>query len=417
MENVYFKDTDTLFTITEKYPETIDVFVSQGFDHMRSAEKRKTFGAAIALKTALLLKRINVDTFSGILLDRIEQQRNNVDAALNTVPREKEAGDLRVQGLLPCPVRIPLIERIKEFADGYKAQYGVGLDYDLKAASMGLDWLKESLLTQENPDQLADLFISAGFDLFFDNNLMGKFKKDNVFVDSTGFTRLNPLFDNDTINVKDPAGHYSMIAVVPAIFLVNTEELHGRAVPRSWKDILHPQFAKSVSLPIGDFDLFNSILLNIYKSYGSEGVTQLGHSLMRSMHPSQMVKSNKSKLERPAITIMPNFFTKMVKEGGTMLGVWPEDGAIISPIFMLSKRSKIQQLQPAVDFFASQAVGEILSHKGLFPSIHPAVDNRLNPANTFMWLGWDYIYAHDIGLLIKTCEEIFNAASAQEKEQ
>lgn len=416
MENRYFKDTDTLFAIAEKYPETIDVFVSQGFDHMRSAEKRKVFGAAIALKTALLLKRLNVDTFSQILVDRIEQQRNNVDAALNTVARDTQAGDLRVQGLLPCPVRIPLIERIREFADEYRKKYLVGLDYDLKAASMGLEWLKEQLLIQDNPDQLADLFISAGFDLFFDKNLMGKFKQDNVFVDSTGFTRLNPLFDNSSINLKDPAGHYSMIAVVPAIFLVNTEELHGRDVPRSWKDILHPQFAKSISLPIGDFDLFNAILLNIYKNYGEQGVTQLGRSLMRSMHPSQMVKSNKGKQDRPVVTIMPNFFTKMVREGGTMLGVWPEDGAIISPIFMLSKRSKIQQLQPAVDFFASQAVGEILAHKGLFPSIHPAVDNRLNPENKFMWLGWDYIYAHDIGSLIKTCEGIFNAATAQEKE-
>ena len=32
----------------------------------------------------------------------------------------------------------------------------------------------------------------------------------------------------------------------------------------------------------------------------------------------------------------------MTKEGGTMIPVWPEDGAIISPVFMLTKAEKYQ---------------------------------------------------------------------------
>lgn len=409
-ENQYFNTNETLLAIVEKYPETIDVFVSQGFDHMRDEKKRKAFGAAVTLKTALSLKQMNIDTFSNLLVDRIEQQRNNVDASLNTVDREKGENDLQVEGLLPCPVRIPLVESIQEFVKSYETQHQRGINYDLKAASMGLDWLKEKLVQEDDPEQLADLFISAGFDLFFEKDLMGKFKKDNVFVDTTGFERLNRDFDNESIDLKDPAGHYSMIGVVPAVFLVNTEELNGRDIPRGWKDILKPEFQKSISLPIGDFDLFNAILLNIHKAYGEEGVEKLGRSLMKSMHPSEMVKSHKKKTAKPVVTIMPYFFTKMVKEGGIMTAVWPEDGAIISPIFMLCKRSKQQALQPVVDFFASRAVGEILSHKGLFPSINPEVDNRLKPENSFMWLGWDYIYAHDIGPLINACEGIFNAA-------
>jgi hypothetical protein len=275
-ENQYFRVNDTLLAIAEKYPETVDVFVSQGFDHMRDESKRKAFGAAVTLKTALTLKQLNVDTFSDLLVDRIEQQRNNVDASLNTAEREKGENDLQVEGLLPCPVRIPLVEKIQSFAKSYEAEQSRGLNYDLKAASMGLDWLKEKLVEEDDPDQLADLFISAGFDLFFEKDLMGKFKQDNVFVDSTGFEHLNRDFDNEYIDLKDPAGHYSMIGVVPAVFLVNTEELKGRDIPRSWKDVLKPEFEKSISLPIGDFDLFNAILLNIHQVYGEEGVEKLG---------------------------------------------------------------------------------------------------------------------------------------------
>jgi ABC-type Fe3+ transport system substrate-binding protein len=417
MENQYFKESDTLLAIAEKYPETIDVFVSQGFGHMKDESKRKSFGSAVSLKTALNLKRINFNTFSDLLVDRIEQQRNQVDSALNTVVKEKGEGDLQVEGLLPCPVRIPLVEKIDEFSKSYESQNGSGINYDLKAASMGLDWLKEKLVEEDDPEMLADLFISAGFDLFFEKDLMGKFKQDNVFIDSTGFSRLNADFDNESIDLKDPAGHYSMIGVVPAVFLVNTEELRGRDIPRSWKDILKPEFEKSISLPIGDFDLFNAILLHIHKAYGEEAVAKLGRSLMQSMHPSEMVKSHKKKTEKPVVTIMPYFFTKMVKEGGIMAAVWPEDGAIISPIFMLCKREKIEKLQPVVDFFSSKEVGEILAHKGLFPSINPEVDNRIPEGNTFMWLGWDYIYSHDIGQLIETCESIFNAALDKGEQQ
>jgi ABC-type Fe3+ transport system substrate-binding protein len=411
MQQHYFKENDTLLSIADKYPETIDVFVSQGFDHMGDEAKRQKFGAAITLKTALSLKRINFTTFTGLLVDRIDQTRNQVDSSLNTDKKEVNEGDLKVEGLLPCPVRIPLVEKIEAFVKSYKESHDTGISYDLKAASMGLDWLKEKLVNEENADELADLFISAGFDLFFEKELMGKFKADNVFIDSTGFERLNKDFDNDKIDLKDPAGHYSMIGVVPAVFLVNTEELKDRAIPMSWKDILKPEFEKSISLPIGDFDLFNAILLNIHQTYGDAGVSALGRSLMQSMHPSEMVKSHKKKaVEKPVVTIMPYFFTKMVKEGGTMKAIWPQDGAIISPIFMLSKRAKVMELQPVIDFFASKEVGEVLAHKGLFPCINPEVDNKVPETNSYMWLGWDYIYKNDIGQLITHCETTFHAA-------
>lgn len=57
-----------------------------------------------------------------------------------------------------------------------------------------------------------------------------------------------------------------MLGVVPAVFLVNKNMLGDREMPKSWADLLKPEFRKSVSLPISDFDLFNSILININKT-------------------------------------------------------------------------------------------------------------------------------------------------------
>lgn len=400
----YFDIKDSLYDITESYKETIDLFVSIGFKNMEDENQRKTFGRTINLETALKLKKINVDVFTKNLTDAIEHNRI-VDEENNHI--QDEDADIKIEGVLPCPVRIPLMEAFNKWIESSSNDYGKRMNYDLKAASMGVDWLKNALVESDNPDVISDIFISAGFDLFFDKRLMGKWVSKGIFEDISSLSHYNEEFDNDEISLKDPKDNYSIIGVVPAIFLINMEELNGRKVPESWEDILKPEFENNVSLPVGDFDLFNAILLNIHKKYGEEGIRRLGKSLSTSMHPSEMVKSHR-RIDKPVVTIMPYFFTKMIKDDGPMKPVWPSDGAIISPIFLLSKKDKKEKLKPIVEFFSSKAVGEILSHNGRFPSTNPEVDNRIGNDKKYMWIGWDYIYKNDMGKLIKVCEGIFN---------
>jgi ABC-type Fe3+ transport system substrate-binding protein len=97
-----------------------------------------------------------------------------------------------------------------------------------------------------------------------------------------------------------------------------------------------------------------------------------------------------------------------------MMPVWPSDGAILSPIFMLAKKSRRDELQPIVDFLASRELGEILAHKGLFPSTHPEVDNRLEPGWAFNWLGWDYVKTRDVKSLIQHCQTLFEQGGKSE---
>jgi ABC-type Fe3+ transport system substrate-binding protein len=404
----YFEKTSTLLEITEKYPLTIPVFTSNGFTHMSDPEKRKLFGKSVSLEMALMLRQLDYSTFERFLIEAIEAPQNNTDATLAAAERDEQA-ELNVVGLLPCPVRLPLLEEFNRFIEEFKVEHKTRINYELKAASMGLDWVQNNIEGVTAEDQLPDLFISAGFEMFFDKKKIGQFKKRGVFRDLTGMDLFNPSFDG--LGLEDPQGHFSLIGVVPAVFLINLKELEtlsGKpSVPRSWEDLMDPVFENRISLPVGDFDLFNGILLNIHKKYGDGGVERLGRSLLESLHPSQMVKSDRMKENKPVVTIMPYFFTKMVKEGGSMEAVWPEDGAIISPIFMLSKEEKQKKLQPVIDFFAGEEVGTILSHKGLFPTTHPGVDNRLPGQSPFMWLGWDYIESHDISELISHCESVF----------
>ena len=413
--NSYFDIKDKVYDITEKYPETIDVFVGNGFEQLGNEKMRKLMGKTISLEMALMSKKVNVEIFESKLIEAIEQNRISEDSALLS-PKDNKDGDVRIEGVLPCPVRVPLLEGFDAWVNKNQDETGVKVDYELESAHTGVDWIREKIGSGD-ADSLADVYLSAGFDLFFDKNLMGKFKTAGVFEDITGLDRLNKDFDNDYIDLKDPEKQYSIIGVVPAVFMVNTDELNGRQFPKTWADLMEPEFEESVSVPTMDYDLFNALLLGIYKEFGEEGVVKLGKSMFGSMHPAEMVKSHtrKNKSDRPTVTIMPYFFTRMVKADGPLKPQWPEDGAIISPVFLLTKKETKEQTKPIVDYIFSEEVGRLLSTNGKFPSTNPDIENDLGPEEKFMWLGWDYINNNDIGELIRITEKLFYDAAGRKK--
>jgi ABC-type Fe3+ transport system substrate-binding protein len=384
----------TVREIIEVDSSLIDVFNNHGFRGLENPHVLKQIGD-LTLEALLKTRGKNADVFVEMLNETLDSK--NIDV---TLQEGNKNGSINLVGLLPCPVRLPLLEAMNKLE---------GIDqvnHSLKAASEGLDWLKEEVVIAETEADLADIYISAGFDLFFEDDLMKRFKDDKVFFDYNHEADINSDFDNDDISLKDPNHDYSMFAVVPAVFLVNTQVLGDRPMPKTWKDLLDPMFKGSISLPVSDFDLFNAILIHLHQEFGIDAITKLGGQLVASMHPAQMVKSETRSRIKPAISIMPYFFTKMALPGSVMKAVWPEDGAIVSPIFMLTKKSKEETLKPLSEFFLSKEVGEILSHRGLFPSTHKDVDNKL-PNNKFKWIGWDYIDNNDIGKILKECMKVF----------
>lgn len=398
------KQTDFLYDTINNYPQTKDFFIVNGVKQVENDKLVSTLGKKVRLETLIKSKKLNKELF----LEEINNLIDNKEVDSTLFQAEKnESADINISGVLPCPVRIPLLEAFEKWLDETGKRDEV--NFELKAASMGVDWLKDNM----DEDTLSDVFLSAGFDLFFDDKYMNKYKKKNVFKDLIPFDKYNEDFDNDYISLKDPDGDYSIISVVPAVFLFNEDVLNGRKPPQTWEELISGEYDNSVSLPIGDFDLFNAILLNIYKQFGIDGVRRLGKTLLVDLHPSQMVKSHTASVN-PAVTIMPYFFTKMIRFAGPMNVVWPKDGAIISPIFMLTKAKKEEKIKDIAQFFASKEVGVILSDLGLFPSTHPEVDNKIDKNRKYMWLGWDYIKENDIGSILETCMSEFDKASKEQ---
>ena len=142
-------------------------------------------------------------------------------------------------GLVPCPVRVPIMEQLSSFAESFTAETGRDVSYELKAAYTGTAWIAEHVTPGAGVDDLPDVFLSAGYKLFFTHPAILGLKAEGAFADRRGFERLNHFAESS--GLRDPEGHYSVIGVVPAIFLVNSSELGDRPRPRSWEDLLDPK--------------------------------------------------------------------------------------------------------------------------------------------------------------------------------
>ncbi|MGL5540546.1 MAG: ABC transporter substrate-binding protein, partial [Erysipelotrichaceae bacterium] len=250
----------TIAQIVNDHPTTVDVFTAKGLkglDHDLILQKIGGF----SLQSILEKKGMDVDSFVTLLNEAIAIQQKDI-TLYNDL--EKHA-PIKVVGLLPCPVRIPLMEKLDALE---QSQH---ISFELKAASEGLDWLSERVRSAQSEDDLADMYISAGFDLFFDQGLMKKFKDQKTFADLTQID-FHSDFQNETIALQDPNKDYAMIAVVAAVFLINKKVLGDRPAPQTWSDLFDPIYENSLSLPVSDFDLFNAILLHLYQEFGLEGI-------------------------------------------------------------------------------------------------------------------------------------------------
>jgi ABC-type Fe3+ transport system substrate-binding protein len=414
MKKPYFSVHDTLHDIITRYPQTLEYFTSHGFPQFSDREQLKRLGSMLTFEAAMKSRKKNPETFMELLNEAIEQ---SLMLSEDGVSRSEDDNALTVAGILPCPVKIPLIDRFESFADTYRKKHGRSVSYNLQSASGGLGWMEDIYRHAVDEHQLPDLVLSAGFELFFDQRLVGRFRDAGTFADLSSLTSFNRDFDG--LRLKDPKGNYSILAGVPAIFLVDTLELGDRKVPRTWEDLLSEDLEGSVSLPVEDLDLFNAVTLRLEHRFGMEAVERLGRNMLRSMHPSQMVREGSRKgsspAGKPAVTVLPWFFTRMIFSGTSLQIVWPEDGAILSPIFAAAKRSKADQLSEILSLFESREIGQLLRDKGMFPCVHPEVENDLPENAGFQWLGWDAVYSRDMGKLIQTCTSTFMKAMGEEK--
>ena len=61
------------------------------------------------------------------------------------------------------------------------------------------DWIgcKNAFEACKDETELADVYLSAGYSLFFDYNVLGKYRDTGIFTDSDRTIPLKEMFDNE----------------------------------------------------------------------------------------------------------------------------------------------------------------------------------------------------------------------------
>jgi ABC-type Fe3+ transport system substrate-binding protein len=105
---------------------------------------------------------------------------------------------------------------------------------------------------------------------------------------------------------------------------------------------------------------------------------------------------------------MPWFFAQKIKARERIEIIFPEEGAFISPVQLLVKQKKHEDLAHVVDFLMSRTLHQHCSDN-YFPSPHPEVASNLPEGARLYWIGWDFIYRHDLEQVKKVIGATFTA--------
>lgn len=315
---------------------------------------------------------------------------------------EEVLKNLDLLALLPCPLKVPVEVEFNNFIEEKK----VALNYLLEGNANSQLNYNDKIEKYEDINEIPEIVISSGVNSFYYKNFVNKFVDEGYFYDAS--KDLDNKFSD--CGIKDPDENYTIIAANILIMVVDLKALGDLPVPSSWGDLLKPEYYKKVALRGHDESFCETTLLTIFKSYGYEGVKEFGKAVKYGWHPSQMVKmAGSGKEEAPAISIMPYFFAHILESRKDVLIVWPEEGATVSPVTMLVKKSAAEKLKSTIDFLVGPKLGDICSG-AFFPSIHSDSKKVIPETAKLNWIGWDFIKERDIGALMEELNSIFMKA-------
>ena len=388
---------ENLQSIAEKTPGLIAIFEKQGLGGYFKPENLSKIGRFIKLDTVLKSSGIDAKQFIELLNHHVEpQEKTYTGGSISDIQHQ-----LHFMAMLPCGLQNAFKDFLETHIVANKERYE-GLNY-LTEGNVNHELSYYPLLdTITSPGELPDIIIASDVNNFFHRPFVERFINKGIFETYAPYT---PNAFMEKVGYSDPSGHYTMLTANFLVMAVDKSRLGGRKMPECWEDILHPEFENDIIMR-GEEDFFcNAVILPLYKDQGLDAVKLLAHTIREGRHPAEMVKlADSGKNGAATIYIMPYFFAKRIKNSNVQI-VWPTDGAITSPVFMLVKKTAMETQRHLLEFLLSRETGEVLS-KRLFPSVHPDVDNSHFPGSA-KWLGWDFLSQNDIGKLKKDIQEIF----------
>ena len=324
-------------------------------------------------------------------------------------PAASSAADIRgtqptLLALLPCGLKVSLNNALQTFAEQL-AQNDTPLAY-LAEGNVNHELSYYPYIDSvESVEELPDLILSSDINAFYHHRFLEKFIEPGHFI-SVNSPMAPHMAD---IGFADPHGHFTMFCG-NALVIVHVKDVRPKLkAPERWEDLLQERYGKSIIMRGQDSFFCSGVLVPFFRLFGADAIPRLAANVCNGLHPSQMVKMIDTHADNcPPLFIMPWFFAHKIKAKERIEILFPQEGAFISPVQLLVKKSKREELAPVIDFLMSLSLHQHCSDN-FFPSPHPGVVPNLPQDKKLFWIGWDFIYHHDLEKVKREIGETFTS--------
>lgn len=374
-----------LADVMAAYPETGKVFALHGLGNLVSEETLQAIGPFITIETALQTHGIAVNSFMELLRESCQDE---ICTDKPIFEQEGGQGKKNLLALMPCGLKVPFA---RDFASFMSSLNNSGMNCSVESNLNHEVSYYPYVSHIESVDELPDMILSSDFNAFYHHRFYTRFVEPGHFAEVMDYQPDRSFVE---AGISDPDHMYNILCVNPLIIVADLEQTKGRPLPRSWSDLLDPVWRKSITLRGDDNFFCHAVLLPLFKEHGAPAMEALAHNILDGRHPAQMVKTAGSG-KSAAIYVMPYFFAHKIQPGKAVKIIWPDDGALASPITLLVKKEKLQTLKPVVDYLVGRELAQLFAGAH-FPTPRPDVQCDLPPNARLKWLGWDYIHSNDI---------------------
>ncbi len=370
-------------------PAISSVFIKYGFTQFTDSFFVKKIGPFLKLETFLRYNNINAEDFIRECNDILKLQKNIDTADYSTISGST------LFALLPCGLKNPLDQAITSFMQqnntplfNYIVEGNVNHELSYYPYINSIDSVEE----------LPEVIISSDLNSFYHHRFLNFLAKKDTFVNAN--TAMNPRFES--IGYADPFNTFTMFSANPLVIVHAKNSSTVVDTPQSWEMLFNDCYHKSIAMR-GDNDFFCSgVLVPLYKMFGIDNVLHLASNVCTGLHPSQMIKMIDSSVKDiPPLYIMPLFFAQKIKNIDRVEIIYPQEGALISPVQLLIKKSAADKTAFITDFLLGRELQQHCANN-FFPSFHPEVTNCIPDTTPLYWVGWNFIYCNDIGQIKET---------------
>lgn len=191
----------------------------------------------------------------------------------------------------------------------------------------------------------------------------------------------------------------------PFVIMVNERHLGARDIPHSWAELTDKQYRGCMAITQEDA-VGNVAAISLYAQLGEDGLEAFAQNVARHASASVM-PSLLEEDERISVCVAPWFFARIAAARPDILCIWPEEGALVFPLWLALRNDAPEGAQVVADYFTSAEFARE-SARLCLPCAHIASDQVLDPdTHPLYWPGWEFFRTLDTGSYARAVTQAF----------